>query len=144
MKLSEKGIDFLVSKEGFRNKAYKDTKGLWTVGVGHLIQKDEQELLTAVLSDQHVKDLFAKDVERFETTVNHVIHNDITQWQFDALVSFCFNIGQSGFTNSTTAKKVNAGKFAEVKDAMLMWNRPKEIIGRRAAEARLFETGHYN
>lgn len=143
MKTSNIGIDFLMSLEGFKNKAYKDTKGLWTIGVGHLILSNEKHLLTATLTNLEVNLLLSKDLVKYETTVNHVIHNDITQYQFDALVSFCFNIGCSGFANSTVAKVINAGKFDKVADAMRMWNKPKEIIGRREKEVRLFTTAKY-
>ncbi len=143
MKMSEAGIKFLIGLEGFRNKAYKDTKGLWTTGVGHLILKDESELLTAVLNDRQVQELLAKDLVKYETSVNHTIHNDITQFQFDSLVSFCFNIGCGGFSNSTVAKVINRGEFNRVSDAMIMWNKPVEIKGRREKEVKLFTTGNY-
>lgn len=143
MKTSKSGIDFLISLEGFRNKAYKDTKGLWTIGVGHLILDNEKELLTFVLNDNQIKDLLSKDLQKYETTVNHVIHNDITQYQFDSLVSLCFNIGCSGFSNSTVAKVINRGEFDKVADAMRMWNKPVEIKGRREKEIKLFTTGSY-
>jgi len=143
MKMSNDGIKFLIGLEGFRNKAYKDTKGLWTTGVGHLILKDESSLLTAVLNDNQVQELLAKDIQKYETAVNHTIHNDITQSQFDALVSFCFNIGCAGFSNSTVAKVINNGLFDKVADSMRMWNKPVEIKGRREKEVKLFTTGKY-
>ena len=143
MKMSEAGIKFLIGLEGFKIKAYRDTKGLWTIGVGHLILPREHYLLTELLSNERVEELFAKDLEKYETAVNHTIHNDVTQYQFDALVSFCFNIGCNGFRNSTVARVINNGEFNKVADAMMMWNKPKEIIGRRSKEVRLFCTGSY-
>lgn len=143
MKMSDRGLKFLIEVEGFKRKAYKDTKGLLTIGVGHLILPNEKHLLTATLTDEQVSLLLAKDLESREVTVNHVIHNDITQYQFDALVSLCFNIGIGGFTNSTVAKVINNGEFEKVAWAMRMWNKPKEIIGRREKEVKLFTTGNY-
>ena len=132
MKMSEAGIKFLIGLEGFKVKAYKDTKGLWTIGVGHLILPGEHYLLKELLSNERVEELFASDLEKYETAVNHTIHNDVTQYQFDALVSLCFNIGCNGFRNSTVARVINNGEFNKVADAMMMWNKPKEIIGRRS------------
>ena len=143
MKMSEDGIKFLIGLEGFKVKAYKDTKGLWTIGVGHLILPGEHYLLKELLSNERVEELFASDLEKYETAVNHTIHNDVTQYQFDSLVSLCFNIGCNGFRNSTVAKRVNSGLFDKVADAMMMWNKPKEILGRRSKEVRLFCTGSY-
>lgn len=143
MKMSEDGIKLLVGLEGFKVEAYKDTKGLWTIGVGHLILPGEHYLLKELLSNERVEELLANDLEKYETTVNHTIHNDVTQYQFDALVSFCFNIGCNGFRNSTVARVINNGEFNKVADAMMMWNKPKEIIGRRSKEVRLFCTGSY-
>ena len=143
MKMSNYGIKFLIGLEGFKVKAYKDTKGLWTIGVGHLIQPGEHYFLSAVLTDKEVEVMFAKDLEKYETAVNRTIHNDVTQYQFDALVSLCFNIGCNGFRNSTVARVINNGEFNKVADAMMMWNKPKEILGRRSKEVRLFCTGSY-
>lgn len=143
MKMSRTGIEFLIGLEGFKTKAYKDTKGLWTIGVGHLILPGERHLLEDVLTDAEVKALLAKDLIKYERAVNHTIHNDVTQYQFDALVSLCFNIGCNGFRNSTVARVVNNGEFNKVADAMRMWNKPIEIKGRREKEVKLFTTGKY-
>ena len=143
MKMSNNGVEFLIGLEGFKTKAYKDTKGLWTIGVGHLILPGEHHLLDKELSKKQVEELLAKDLEKYETTVNHTMHNDVTQYQFDALVSLCFNIGCNGFRNSTVARVINNGEFNKVADAMMMWNKPKEITGRRSKEVRLFCTGSY-
>ncbi len=143
MKMSKAGIKFLSEREAKKNKAYPDSKGLMTIGIGHLIKPDEKHLLTAILTDFEIEELFAKDLEKYETAVNHTIHNDVTQYQFDALVSLCFNIGCNGFSNSTVARVINNGEFNKVADAMMMWNKPKEIVGRRSKEVRLFCTGSY-
>ena len=57
MAIAKSTLDFITKEEGSRNKAYKDTKGLWTIGVGHLIKADEQHLITATLTDEQVEEL---------------------------------------------------------------------------------------
>ena len=143
MNISKSGMDFITARESREHKAYKDTKGLWTIGIGHLILDSESILLKVTLTDKEIDDLFLKDLSKYEKTVNSVIKVPLTQYQYDALVSFCFNIGRGGFADSTVARVINNNEFSKVPDAMKMWNKPSEIIGRREKEIKLFVTGKY-
>ncbi len=143
--VSKKGIDFIKALEGFRNKAYKDSRGLLTTGVGHLIKPGEQNLISQVLTPDQVNALLKKDLAVFEKTVRDTIKVPLTNNQRDALISLAFNIGSHGFENSQLAKFINAKAS---KDAIIKgfsaWHNPAELIPRRAKEARLYFEGDYS
>lgn len=138
MAIAESTLDFITKEEGSKNKAYKDTKGLWTIGVGHLIKSDEQHLISATLTDEQVKDLLKSDLKWCSDAVESSVKVPLTQKQFDALYSLCFNIGASGFKNSTVVKRLNAGDYKGAADAIEMWNKPAVLINRRKREKALF------
>lgn len=143
-RVSRKGIDFIKKEEGFRNKAYKDAKGLWTIGIGHLILPHEQYLLTATLTNKQVNDIFRKDVTRFEKRVNDTIKVPLTQNQFDALVSFAFNVGEAGFKSSSVARAVNEKANPQTISNMFMnWTSGGLLTKRRKNEANLFNLNKY-
>lgn len=138
MAIAESTLDFITKEEGSRNKAYKDSKGLDTIGVGHLIRPNEQHLLTATLTDQEVKDLLKTDLKWCSETVENAVKVPLNQNQFDALYSLCFNIGPTAFRNSTVVRKLNAGDYAGAAEAILMWNKPAVLQKRRQREKELF------
>ena len=138
MAIAESTLDFITREEGSRNKAYKDSKGLPTIGVGHLIRPSEQHLLTATLSDQEVKDLLRSDLKWCSETVENAVKVPLNQNQFDALYSLCFNIGPTAFRNSTVVRKLNTGDYQGAADAILMWNKPAVLQKRREREKELF------
>jgi lysozyme len=145
MKVSSKGLDFIMKEEGIRNKMYLDSVGKPTIGVGHLILPTEKHLLTKTLTDLEVKNLFKKDIDRFEKAVNDSILIPMSQHQFDSLVSLAFNIGESGFKRSSLSKWINARMTNdEIIKAFSMWKNPPVLINRRAREARLYLTGNYS
>ena len=141
MAIAKSTLDFITKEEGARNKAYKDSKGLWTIGVGHLIKSDEQYLLNATLTDQEVEDLLKKDLKWCSDAVETSVKVPLSQPQFDALYSLCFNIGGTNFSKSTVVKKINANDMQGAADAILMWNKPDVLINRRKREKALFLSG---
>lgn len=138
MAIAESTLDYITEEEGFRNKAYKDSKGLPTIGVGHLIKSDEQHLLNATLTDEQVKELLRSDLKWCSEAVESSVKVPLTQKQFDALYSLCFNIGGTAFKNSTVVKRLNAGDYKGAADAILMWNKPAVLEKRRRRERDLF------
>ena len=138
MAITESTINTIIRFEGKRNKAYQDTKGLWTIGVGHLIKPDEQHLINTVLTDDQVHDLLRHDLSWCDEAITSSVRVPLNQNQYDALYSLCFNIGASAFKNSTIVKKLNAGDYNGAADAILMWNRPAVLIPRRKSEKALF------
>lgn len=140
MKLSEKGKQVLILREGKRNKAYLDTKGIPTIGVGHT---GPGVYIGLAWTDQQIEDAFTADVKWAEDAVNKHVKVPLEQHQFDALVSWVFNIGETGFRRSTALRVLNEEKYYWVPAGMEMWNKPPEIIPRRRAEAEQFRSGKY-
>ena len=138
MAIAKSTLDFITKEEGARNKAYKDSKGLWTIGVGHLIKADEQNLITATLTDEQVEDLLRSDLKWCSEAVETSVKVPLQQHQFDALYSLCFNIGGTNFAKSTVVKKINENDLKGAADAILMWNKPDVLINRRKRERALF------
>jgi len=140
MAIAESTIDYIIKEEGFKNAAYKDSKGLLTIGVGHLIKSSEPHLVTATLSDQEVKDLLKSDLKWCSEAVETSVRVPLTQRQFDALYSLCFNIGETNFKKSTVVKRLNQNDYRGAADAILMWNKPSVLEKRRRRERDLFLT----
>ena len=138
MAITKSTLSYITEEEGKRNKAYKDTKGLWTIGVGHLIKPDEQHLITATLTDEEVEELLRSDLKWCSEAVEGAVKVPLAQAQFDALYSLCFNIGGTAFKNSTVVKKLNANDYQGAADAILMWNKPAVLEKRRKRERDLF------
>jgi lysozyme len=138
MAIAQSTLDFITKEEGARNRAYKDSKGLWTIGVGHLIKSDEQHLINATLTDQEVKDLLKSDLKWCSEAVESSVKVPLSQPQFDALYSLCFNIGETAFRKSTVVRKLNQNDIKGAADAILMWNKPAVLEKRRKRERELF------
>ena len=140
MAIAKSTLDFITKEEGARNKAYKDTKGLWTIGVGHLIKEDEQHLINETLTNEQVEELLRSDLKWCSEAVETSVKVPLTQNQYDALYSLCFNIGGTNFAKSTVVKKINQNDIQGAADAILMWNKPEVLINRRKRERTLFLT----
>ena len=138
MAIAESTLDYITKEEGFRNKAYKDSKGLLTIGVGHLIKDNEPHLVNATLTDEQVKELLKSDLKWCSEAVESSVKVPLTQKQFDALYSLCFNIGEGAFKKSTVVKRLNANDYKGAADAIEMWNKPAVLIPRRKREKALF------
>jgi len=138
MAIAGSTLAFIEKEEGARNKAYKDSKGLWTIGVGHLIKESEQHLINTTLTDEQVKELHRSDLRWCSEAVESSVRVSLTQNQFDALYSLCFNIGETNFRKSTVVKKINENDLKGAADAILMWNKPEVLINRRKRERALF------
>lgn len=140
MKTSQKGIDLIKKFEGTVLKVYKDAVGKNTIGIGHLIKPGE---IFTTLTQQQAEDLLAKDLIQFEVGVSAAVKVALTQNQYDALVSFSFNLGLGNLNSSTLLKKLNRGDYKGAADEFLKWNHagPKILQGltnRRIAERELF------
>lgn len=141
MNTSQIGRAAIKAREGERLKAYLDSVNVLTIGVGittasGLITVTPGLVITPEQSDA----LFQKAAVKYENYVKAAIHARMTQEQFDAFVSICYNIGSGGFAGSTFAKKFNAGDIQGCARAILLWNKPSVIVTRRQAEHDQFLT----
>ena len=119
MHTSPNGIDAIRREEGVRLTAYRDSVGVWTIGVGHT-GPDVHAGLTLTVTQ--VDDLLRKDLARFELAVDRaVVLPQITQGQFDALVSLAFNIGTEAFATSTLVRRLNSGDVAGAGSEFARW-----------------------
>ena len=142
MNTSQAGIDAIKDYEGVRLKAYDDGVGVWTIGVGHTKGVHRGDVITMDEVDKFLRD----DLEDAERTVNSRVTAPLAQGQFDALVSFVFNVGSGAFMASTLLKKLNARDYDGAADEFLRWNKAggRVLAGlakRRISERMMFLTG---
>lgn len=140
MRTSPKGIKAISLREGTVLHGYLDSKGLLTVGVGHLVQPGEPYTLGGKITQAESDRLLAQDLHKAESTVNSTVKVPLTQNQFDALVSFVVNIGDGGFRKSQVLKKLNERDYNGAARALMNWVKPPEITGRRKSEQKQFLT----
>jgi lysozyme len=156
MKVSDKVIYMIKHHEGVRTKPYQCPALLWTVGVGHVIDPHHAKVPMAdrkqlpipdgwdrVLSMDEVNDILKKDLDRFEKGVLRLCPGKLTQGQFDALVSFSFNVGLGNLQRSTIRMKVNREDFEGAAESFLDWTKAggkvlKGLVTRRNDEKVLF------
>ena len=147
MKTSTRGKIELACHEGLATQPYLDSVGVVTIGIGATVSEIPnlpQWPKTDTLSIPDVFELFDKSLVKYENAVNKVLKVEVTQQQFDALVSLCYNIGTGGLSKSTLIKNINAKAYRDViKASFLMWRKPIEILGRRKKEAELYISGDY-
>lgn len=144
MNLSREGAMELIGHEAIVLTRYKDSVGIFTIGVGHTkaAGDPDPETFTGALSLPQVFDLFFRDVQKYVDTVNKYVLRPVSQTQFDALVSFHYNTG--AIRKASLTQKINSGDFSGAANAFMAWVKPKEIIGRRKKEQKLFATGEYS
>lgn len=145
MKISERGLNLIKRYEGLRLRPYKCPAGLWTVGYGHVIGDGRTlpESARRPYTKEEVDSLLQKDVARFERGVLRLCPVSLTQGQFDALVSFSFNLGLGNLQRSTLRMKTNRGETDRAAKEFLKWVRANGkvllgLVNRRKDEARLF------
>ncbi len=139
MEISSEGIKLIKGFEGLRLNAYRDAVGVLTIGYGHTKNVEEGQQIT----EEEAEALLKSDLEIFEDSVLDAVNVPITQHQFDALVSFTYNLGARNFRNSTLLKKLNAEDYEGAANEFLRWNRAggrvlNGLTRRRAAERDLF------
>lgn len=135
MRISEQGINLLIEREALKTKAYIDTVGVPTIGVGHT---GPEVYLGLEWSREKCIEVFHEDLAKFEDAINSGVQVELTQNQFDALVSFAFNVGVGAFLSSTLLKKINANDFEGATAQFDRWHIPTEIISRRNGEKEQF------
>lgn len=139
MKISQQGIDLIKSFEGLVLKAYRCPANILTIGYGHTGDVKEGQTVTQI----EAENLLKVDLKKFEDGVKTAVKIKLSQPQFDALVSFSFNVGLSAFVSSTLLNKLNHNDIMSAANEFLRWNKANNVVlpgltRRREAERQLF------
>ncbi|PSO51060.1 MAG: hypothetical protein BRC33_01555 [Cyanobacteria bacterium SW_9_44_58] len=137
--VSKKGLSTLKNFEGLRLNSYQDSAGVWTVGYGHT----DTAKPGMSISRSRAKELLKRDLQRFEEAVAKKVDVPLSQSQFDALVSFTYNVGIGALSRSTLLEKLNRGNYEGAQKEFKKWTHAggrelEGLVKRRKAEARLF------
>lgn len=144
MQISYKGEQAIREFEGFRDKAYQDSAGIWTIGFGSIkvngIRVKKGDTITY---DQAVEQK-RRDLAWAQTAVNQLVRVGLSQHQYDALVSLVYNIGETAFSKSTLLKHLNQMNFILAAQEFPKWNKAggkvvQGLTNRRMAEKKMFE-----
>lgn len=142
MKTSYKGRAFLAREEGCVLSAYRDSVGVWTIGIGHTSAAGPPRVEPGLkLSLDECFDLFARDLVKYERGVNRAVKVPLKQHEFDALVSWHYNTGKA--SKASFIKKLNEGNKAGAILGIMDWKKPAVVIPRRTRERDLLATGNY-
>lgn len=146
MKTSDQGIALIKHHEGVRLTAYADPVGVLTIGYGHTSAAGAPQVTRGMKITQAGADaILRQDLAKFEGYVSSAVKVPLNQNEFDALVSFTFNLGPGNLRSSTLLKKLNAGDRAGAADEFLKWTKAggktlPGLVKRREAERALFRT----
>ena len=144
MQTSNRGIALIKSFEGLRLKAYKCSAGIWTIGYGHTNRVREGQTIT----EEEAESLLREDLRTFEVGVSSLVTVFLHQCQFDALVSFAFNLGVGALKTSTLLKKINGrASMDDIRKEWVKWCHAggKVVAGlqkRRNKEVDIFTNGY--
>jgi len=140
MVISEEGKNLIKKFEGCELEAYKCAAGVWTIGYGHIKTAVEGKVITQEEADN----LLVEEIIEYEDYVRAAVKVPLKQYQFDALVSWTFNLGNGNLNASTMLKVLNREEYEGVPAQMARWNKAggkvlEGLIRRREAEGLLFE-----
>ena len=141
-RIGKPGLDLIKRFEGFSSRSYICPAGYPTIGYGHLVRADES--FDEGVSHEEAEALLRRDTASAERSVLRLINVPLTDSQFDALVSFTFNLGGGALQRSTLRRKINREEHGEVPAEFGRWvfaggRRLKGLVRRRAAEAVLYD-----
>jgi len=142
MSPSSRCTDLVKKYEGFRSKPYLCPAGVPTIGYGHT---DAVSLADSPISEPQAAAVLAKDLQLFAAGVLQLVHAPLSQGQFDALVSFAYNVGLGNFKRSTLLRKLNSGDFVGAAAEFGVWTKAAGkplpgLVARRREERLLFES----
>ncbi|HFO1371968.1 lysozyme [Pseudomonas aeruginosa] len=139
MRTSKRGIDLIKSFEGLRLSAYQDSVGVWTIGYGTTRGVTRYMTITVEQAER----MLSNDIQRFEPEMDKLVKVPLNQNQWDALMSFVYNLGAANLASSTLLKLLNKGDYQGAADQFSRWvnaggKRLGGLVKRRAAERVLF------
>ena len=147
MVVSKNGLNLIKEFESFKSKPYLCPSGVPTIGYGSTYYPDGKKV---TLQDKEITEQKASEIleyianKDFGNNINKVVKVPLNQNQFDALVSFAYNVGNGNFNSSTLLRWLNQGNYKEASMQLLRWDKSKGIVlnglaRRRKAEKELFE-----
>ncbi len=133
------GLALIKKFEGCELNAYQCSAGVWTIGYGHT--KDVVEGME--ITQEQAEQMLVDELHEYESYINKYVTVALSQNQFDALVSWVYNLGPANLSASTMLKVLNSGEYEDVPAQMKRWNKAggkvlEGLIRRREAEACLF------
>jgi lysozyme len=138
MKISTRGLIEIASHEGICLDWYLDSVGVPTIGIGQTKYDGFDPRTAGHLTIEQVFELFKRKIKDYERPVN-ALGLTLKQHQYDALVSFCYNVGPGNL-----AKLCKDRSLAQIGEALMLYVKPPEVAGRRKKEQTLFQTGKYS
>jgi lysozyme len=155
LKTSDHGKEKITAWEGFEPRVYSDAGGKLTIGVGHLLTPSELSSgkiwikgkavrYADGLSEPQILDLLGQDLEGAEAAVNNGVEVELSQNQFDALVSFCFNVGAAAFRSSALLRLLNQGQYDEVPAQLRRWVHCRGEVVQGLVRRREYEIALWN
>ena len=143
MKLSTAGLELIKKSEGFRGRTYLDVAGIPTIGYGHRLLP--KQVFPEGVSEAQAADMLALDVRQAEQAVGRLVRILLSQGRFDALVDFCFNLGEGRLASSTLLKVLNGARYEAAGEQLLRWDLAAGQVntglkGRREAELDLWQS----
>lgn len=144
MQTSDKGIALIKQFEGCKLAAYQDSVGVWTIGYGWTQPVNGNPIRAGMTIKQEAAECLLKTgLVSYESDLFRLVKVRLTQGQFDALVSFSYNLGSRALSTSTLLRKLNSGDYAGAADEFLRWNKAggkvlQGLTRRREAERALF------
>lgn len=139
MRTSQRGFNLIKSFEGLRLQAYQDSVGVWTIGYGATRGVKAGMSITKEQAER----MLLNDVTRFEPEIDRLVKVPLNRNQWDALMSFTYNLGAANLESSTLRRLLNAGDYAGAAEQFPRWNKAggqvlAGLTRRRAAERELF------
>jgi lysozyme len=139
MNATSRAINIIKKFEGFRNKSYQDSVGVWTIGYGTTKNVKSGDICT----EKQAEEWLRRDLAEFELAINYLVKVPLNQNQFDALCVFTYNLGTTELAESNLLKFLNQGDYNNAGKRILLYNKAgdKVLLGlerRRKAEFELW------
>lgn len=146
-KITQNGLDLIKRFEGFSRTVYFCPAGYLTIGYGHVVKDDED--FSVGIDEAQAEELLRQDAQIAERSVLRLINVPLTDGQFDALVSFTYNLGGGALQRSTLRRKINREEHAEVPEQFMRWvwaggRKLKGLVRRRVAESELYQYSQFS
>jgi lysozyme len=141
MSYTSDGLHLTEQFEGCRLTAYRDVRGILTIGWGHTGPEVVEGL---IWTEEQAEQALQADIQWAANIVNCLVTTQLSQDEFNAVVDFVFNVGSGNFASSTLLKELNAGDFVDAADQFARWDRSggqvvAGLLRRRLAERQEFE-----